>query len=88
MAENSTLYLFLREGAALSLIDLVGWERERISDALVLLTIDPRPRAASRLAEITGEAFELWVGERRLQYNVYKDDVEDADRIVIITGII
>lgn len=74
------------EGAALSFIDLPGWERERVGDAVVLLTIDPRPRAATSLVRVAGEAFEIWVGERRVHYKVYKDD-DDSDVGVVVFGI-
>lgn len=81
------LLLRLTGAAAFSLLSFPGWERERISDAVVLLTTDPRPPFARGLTDILGEAFEIWVGERRVEYRVYKDD-ENIDQIVLVTNII
>ena len=72
----------------LALLTLSGWERERVSDALLLLTTDPRPEFASRLTHLQGEAFEIWVGsERKIRYRVYKDDGGD-DVAVVVFGVI
>ena len=69
------------------MFSLPGWERERVADALLLLTADPRPPFATRLEQFTGEAFEIWVGsERRVRYRVYKDDARD-DLAVVIFGV-
>jgi hypothetical protein len=81
------IFLRLTGAAAFSLLSLPGWERERVADAVLLLTTDPRPPFTRRLAEVTGEAFEVWVGERRIEYRVYKDD-ENIDQIVLVTNII
>ena len=70
----------------LSLIDLPGWERERVADALVLLTFQPRPRGASGL-ELEGEALEIAIGERSVRYKVYKDD-EDHELVIVVFRII
>lgn len=79
-------FLQLTGGAAFALLTLPGWERERVCDALVLLTTDPRPPYAAAL-QSAGEAFEVWVGERRVQYRVYKDD-DREDRVVVVFAII
>ena len=76
------LFLRLTGGAALSLLSLPGWERERVSDAIILLTTDPRPEFANRLAVPAGESLQIWVGERRVQYEIFKDD--DADDVGVI----
>lgn len=81
------LFLRLTGGAAFALLQLPGWERERISDAIMLLTTDPRPPFAAPLGGVPGEALEIWVGERRVQYSVYKDDAGE-DQIVIVSDII
>ncbi len=81
------LLLRLTGGAAFSLLSLPGWERERVSDAIVLLTVDPRPEFSRTLPGVPGEALEVWVGERRVQYRVYKDDA-DEDRVVSVLRII
>ena len=82
------LILRLTGSAALALLSLAGWERERISDALVLLTTDPRPPNARRLTNLAGEAFEIWVGgERRVHYRVYKDD-SGEDSVVMVFRVI
>jgi hypothetical protein len=81
------LFLQLSGAAAFTLMGLPGWERERISDALVLLTADPRPESAMRLTNAPGEAFEIWIGERRVKYAVYKDGLGD-DRVVLVTEVI
>ena len=86
MAGDNTLYLRLRDVAALALIDLPGWERERLADILVQLTIDPRPPSAVPVEEVEGEAYRIWSGDRRAHYKVYKDD-EDTDRNVIVYAI-
>jgi pyridoxine/pyridoxamine 5'-phosphate oxidase len=55
-----------------------------MSDAIVLLTTDPRPPFARSLAHLSGEAFEIWVGgERRLHYRVYKDDADEDFSVVV-----
>jgi len=78
----------LTGGAALSLLSLPGWERERVSDAILLLTTDPRPPFARSLAHMAGEALEVWVGgERRVRYRVYKDDA-DEDFSVVVFGVL
>lgn len=82
------LLLSLTGGAALSLLMLPGWERERISDAVLLLVADPRPPNAARLRHVFGEAYEIWVGsERRVRYRIYKDD-SGEDRVVAVLRII
>ena len=81
------LFLQLTGAAAFALLKLAGWERERVSDALVLLTTDPRPPFSTALPGLSGEAFEIWVGERRVRYAVYKDDAGD-DQVVLVLDII
>lgn len=81
------LLLRLTVAAAFLLLSLPGWERERISDAIVLLTTDPRPPFARHIADTPGEAFEIWVGERRVEYRVYKDD-DNIDQMVLVTNIV
>ena len=81
------LFLRLTGGAAFALLSLPGWERERVSDAIILLTTDSRPPFASRLTDVPGEAFEIWLGERRVHYRGYKDD-DNTDQIIIVTDII
>ena len=81
------LYLQLTGAAAFALLQLAGWERERVSDALVLLTTDPRPPVARSLESVPGEAFEIWVGERRLRNAVYKDGTGD-DKVVLVTEVL
>ena len=81
------LILWLTGSSAFSLFSLPGWERERVADALLLLTADPRPPFARRLLQFTGEAFEIWVGsEKRVRYRVYKDDA-DNDLAIVVFGI-
>ena len=81
------LILWLTGSSAFSLFALPGWERERISDALLLLTADPRPPFARRLRRLGGEAFEVWAGsERRVRYRLYKDDAND-DLAIVVFGI-
>ncbi len=78
------LILWLTGGSAYSLLTLPVWERERLADALVLLTTDPRPPFAGNLAHLTGDALEIWVGsERRIRYRVYKDDEGDDVAVVV-----
>ncbi len=79
------LFLRLTGGAAFALLRLPGWERERVSDAL--MTTDPRPAFAKQVPGVGGEALEIWIGERRVQYRVYKDDAGD-DQIVIVSDVI
>ncbi len=82
------LILQLTGRATFSLLSLPGWERERISDALILLTTDPRPPTARALTHLDGEAFEIWVGsERRLHYRIYKND-SDEDSVVMVFRVI
>ena len=81
------LILWLTGSSAFALFSLPGWERERISDTLLLLTADPRPPFAGKLEQFAGEAFEIWVGsEKRVRYRVYKDD-GDNDLAVVVFGI-
>lgn len=80
---NNTLYLKLTDGAAVGLIGLPGWERERVSDALVLLMIEPRPKPfVEELHDVRGEALRLYIGERKAQYAVYKDQDDDVGIVV------
>jgi hypothetical protein len=81
------LYLQLSGAAAFTLMALPGWERERVSDALLLLTADPRPENAVRLVDAPGEAFEIWIGERRARYAVYKDGLGE-DQVILVTEVI
>ena len=81
------LFLQLTGGAAFALLALPGWERERISDALIMLIADPRPPFATTLPALPGEAFEIWVGsEHRLHYRVYKDDA-GTDLAIVVFGV-
>ena len=67
----------------LSLIGLPGWQRERVSDALVLLTLEPRPKPTGEpLRDVPGEALSISIGERTAHYKVYKDD--DGDDIGVV----
>lgn len=73
------LFLRLTDGALVSLIGLPGWERERVSDALVLLMLEPRPKPFSqKLSGTRGEALKVSIGERGAHYRIYKDD-DDND---------
>ena len=81
------LFLQLTGGAAFALLALPGWERERISDALIMLIADPRPPFATKLPDLRGEAFEIWVGERRVRYRVFKDD-DEVDQVVLVLEIL
>jgi hypothetical protein len=81
------LFVRLVGGAAFALLSLPGWERERVSDAILLLSTDPRPPFATRIQPEQGESFEIWVGERRVHYSVFKDDIGD-DQVVVILDII
>ncbi len=68
----------------LSLIGLQGWERERVSDALILLTFEPRPRPfAEELEGVPGEALRVSIGEREAHYKVYKGATNDDIGVVV-----
>ena len=77
------LYLVLTDGALVSLIGLSVWERERVSDALVLLTLEPRPKPFSqKLSGTRGEALKVSIGERGARYKIYKGAGDDVGIIV------
>ena len=64
------LYVLLRPRAGRRLINLPGWERQRVADEILLLSDEPRPRRAKRLH---GETYELWVGDIRVLYRIFED---------------
>ena len=81
------LFLRLTDGALVSLIGLPVWERERVSDALVLLMLEPRPKPFSqKLSGTRGEALEVSIGERRARYKIYKGADDDVGIFVFVVS--
>ena len=69
------------------MIGLPVWERERVSDALVLLMLEPRPKPFSqKLSGTPGEALKVSIGERGAHYKIYKDD-DDNEVGVVVFGV-
>ena len=60
-------------------MSLYGWERERIADAIFLLSGDARPRNARRLQR---QMYEVWVGEARVLYRIVRNRGQDIGLIV------
>lgn len=70
------MYLFFRP-SALSIWrdELPQWQKERVSERAVGLLHEPRPRAAQSLVVSSGEErYEVWQGDLRIVYSIYKDD--------------
>lgn len=67
------LYLSFRPAAGERLMSLHGWERERLSDAIIRLAESPRPPNARRVGR-RGQAYDVWVATTRVFYRVVRDD--------------
>jgi hypothetical protein len=81
------MFLTLREPLIQDwLYGLRQWERERIAEVITALLSEPRPPAARAMAfpGQDGEQFQISVADRRVTYNVYRDEADNEDWLVVV----